>query len=581
MSDRRTIEEMASWLLDDSTLKNGEENPSPIKRRATTPGITPPNGGDTAISPLNLPSPVGTPLKWPDNYPQNSRAGKASPRRSPGSVPRRAATARIRRNISQRQTGTNLHRRHGPIRTLSLGPLKFHPTNTFESPTSVPLAAVANNTGNRVAVEPGIHDIRGECADGEKVNGKLAAMLAATNTLKPSPQGANSASSRITRMVPTKVLAKVSNAWDRFHSKSPHHEKESQDRTLVGDKESEGFTHEFPPLSSSVGNMSPISAIELRLNEGDNLNKRKVQRIVGGGVNRKPLADDGKSLRNGKLTEDPFSERGGRRKHTTFKTQLTMGADDSEGGIIPLLRNPFESEKGFDSHIEDRFLNSTPVGSSTPRIRVERASTSSSEYSSTPSDSNPPQKRPSVKFSGHPPIFGKEGLIASRRSKHMFMDPTQGACIDSVTQSPQAWERAAAETERFRSSMMKKHPSPSKEALERLEVEFRQFTNVQVSTTGKHDLGELVTKCTAPSSSWKKYERKRLSLTRLSITSTDELSGSLCSGAHHRRGSSASMLQLIRSPCAMQNPTKLYKDIRLAVPYRPAGFPPSDMDELH
>ncbi|KAF5673281.1 hypothetical protein FHETE_3405 [Fusarium heterosporum] len=581
MPDHRTIEEMASWLLDDSTFENGEENPSPIKRRATTPRRPLPYECDTAISPLNLPSPVETPPKRSDNYPQNSRVGKISPRRSPGRLPRRAATTRIRRNISQRRTVTNLHRRHGPTRTLSLNPLKFHPINIFEGPTSALLAAVDNNVGNRVVVEPSIHDIRGECAGGENINEKLAAMLAATNTLKPSPQRTNSASSRITRMVPTKVLAKVSNAWDRFHSKSPPHEKGLQDRAPVSDKEGKGFTRGFPALSPSVENMSPISAIELRLNEGDNLNKRKVQRIIGGRVNRKPLADDGKSLRNGKFTEDPFSERGGWRKPNTLETRLTMGPHDSEGGITPLLHNPFESEKGFDNNIEDRFLNSTPVGSSTPRIRVERASTSSSRYSSTPSDSNPPQKRPSINFTGHPPILGKGGLIASSRSKHMFIDPTQGTWIDSVTQTRQAWERAATETDRFGSDRMKKHPSPSKEALERLEVEFRQFTNIQVPTTGKHDLDELATNCTAPSFSWKKYERKRSSLTRLSITNIDELSGSLCSGAHHRRGSSTSMLQLIRSPCAMQNPTKLHKDIRLAVPYRPIGVSPSDMDELH
>ncbi|KAM0344585.1 hypothetical protein ACHAPU_007359 [Fusarium lateritium] len=572
---------MASWLLDDSTLENGEENPSPIKRRATTPRIGLPNGGDAAISPLDLPSPVKAPPKRSENHPRNSRVGNTSPRRSPGGVPRRAATTRIRRDISQRRTGASLHRRHGPTRTLSLDPLKFHPTNTFESPTSVLLAAVDNNVGNRVAAEPRIHDIREECAGGEKINGKLAAMLAATNALKPSPQRANSASSRITRMVPTKVFTKVSNVWDRFHSKPPAHEKGSQDKTPVGDKEGEGLGREFASLSPSVENMSPISAIELRLNEGDNLNKRKVQRIVGGRVNRKPLADDGKSLRNGKLTEDPFSERGGWHKPTTFETRLTMGADDSEGGIMPLLRNPFEHEKGFDKNIEDRFLNSTPVGSSTPRIRVERASTSSSEYSSTSSDLNLSQKRLSINFSGHPPRFGKGGLIASGSSKHMHMDPIQGIWIDSVTQTRQSWERVAAETERFESNRMKKHPSPSKEALERLEMEFRQFTNVQVPTTGECDVDELATNCTAASSSRRRYERKRLSLTRLSITNIDELSGSLCSGAHHRRGSSTSMLQLIRSPCAMQNPTKLHKDIRLAVPFRPTGFSSSDMDELH
>jgi hypothetical protein len=582
MPDSQTIEEIASWLLDDSTLEspeNAEEDSSPSKRRATTPSISLSNDCP-AISRLDLPSPIKTPPKQSDKYPKSSRVSKLSPRNSPGRVPRRAATTRIRRDISQRRTSANLQRHLGPNRTLSLDPFKFHPANNFKDSISVPLTAVDKNVRNPVTEKLNIPNVHEECAGGEEINGKLVAMLAATNSLKPSPQRTNSSSSRFTRMMPTKVLTKVSNAWDRFHPKPSTHEKKL--KPPFGDEEGEKLAWQaFAPSCPPIEGMSPISAIELRLNEGDNLNKPKVQRIVGGRVNRKPLADDGKSLRNGKLTEDPFAECGGWRKPTTFETRLKTGASDGDSGTLPFPRNPFETEKGFYNNVEDRLLNSTPVGSSTPRIQVERASNSISEYSSTPSTLSLSQKRLSVNMSDPPLKFGEEILGSSNRSNHMLAEPSHGAWVDSITQARQAWERAAGELNAFDSNRMKKHPSPSKEALERLEIEFRHFTDVQVTATVKHDVDELSTNSIAPSPSSRTYERKRLSLARLSVTHIDELSVPLYNGAHHRRESSTSIIQLMQGPCVMQNPTKLYKDIRLAVPYRPTGVSFSDTDELH
>jgi hypothetical protein len=128
---------------------------------------------------------------------------------------------------------------------------------------------------------------------------------------------------------------------------------------------------------------------------------------------------------------------------------------------------------------------------------------------------------------------------------------------------------------------MKKHPSPSKEALEKLDLQLQQYTHVRVSEPVKHDMNELGMESMDASPSLKAYERKRLSLTRLSVTNIDELVDPVCGNVHHRRGSSTSMLQLVRSPYVLQNSVKLHKDIWLAPPYRPAGVSPSDMDELH
>ncbi|KAF5532755.1 hypothetical protein FMEXI_12248 [Fusarium mexicanum] len=585
MVDPQTADEMASWLLDDSTperLSNEGEDLSPKKRRTTTPRNSVSIDGNQAIPPLDFPSPIKTPLRSLDTHPRASRMGKHSPSKAVGIVPRRAATTGRHRDTSQKRLSTSLQRRHVPTRSLSYDPLKFHPTKDFAPATSVALDTCDNNARNRVAEGCQIPNIQDRCA-GEEITGKLAAMLAATNALKPLPQQANCSASRFTRMVPSKVRAKVSNAWDRFHPKAVNHQ-ETQARAFShsGDEQGDGWIRgslvPTPRSHASTENASPISNIELRLNEGDNLNKSKVQQIVGGRVNRKPLADDGKSLRNGKLVEDPFSERADRRALTCFENRLNQGSNDDPKTPPPSLYNPFESEKGFDDNIEDRFLNSTPVGSSTPRILVERPSTSSSGCCSVDSDMHIPEtlfnERP-----GSLPTTGRKEIGQHHFLGHKLLEPVGDVLANSITQARQVSDKAKRDL--HTSSRTKKHPSPSKEALEKLELQFQQYTHGRVSEPVKYDMDELIMESIDASPSLRACERKRLSLARLSVTNIDELVDPMCGKLHHRRGSSTSMLQLVRGPYVLQNSAKLHKDIRLMPSYRPVGFSPSDVDELH
>ncbi|KAF5698442.1 hypothetical protein FGLOB1_12060 [Fusarium globosum] len=488
MVDPQTADEMASWLLDDSTPErfSSEDDLSPKKRRTTTPRNSVSIDSNQAISPLDFPSPIKTTLRSLDTRPRASRMGKHSPSKAMGRVPRRAATTGRQRDTPQKRLSSSLQRRHVPTRSLSYDPLKFHPTKDIAAATPVALDTCDNNARNRIVEGCQIPRIQGRCA-GEEITGKLAAMLAATNALKPSPQQANCSTSRFTRMVPSKVREKVSNAWDRFHPKAANREeKQAPAFSHSGDEQGDRWIRESvvptPRSHASTENASPISNIELRLNEGDNLNKSKVQQIVGGRVNRKPLADDGKSLRNGNLVEDPFSERADKRALTYFENRLNQGSNNGPKTPPSSLCNPFESEKGFDDNIEDR---------------------------------------------------------------------------------------------------MKKHPSPSKEALEKLELQFQQYTHVRVSEPVKHNMDEHIMESMDASPSLRACERRRLSLARLSVTTIDELVDPLCGKVHHRRGSSTSILQLVRSPHMLQNSVKLHKDIRLAPPYRPAGVSPSEVDELH
>ncbi|KAG5769647.1 hypothetical protein H9Q73_013525 [Fusarium xylarioides] len=585
MIDPQTADEMASWLLDDSTperLSNEGDDLSSKKRRTTTPRNSVSIDSNQAISPLDFPSPIKTPLRSLDTHLRASRMGKNSPSKAVGKVPRRAATTGRHRDTSQKRPSTSLPRRHVPTRSLSYDPLKFHPTKDFAAATPVALDTCDNNARNRVAERCQILHIQDRCA-GEEITGKLAAMLAATNALKPLPQQAPCSTSRFTRMVPSKVRAKVSNAWDRFHPKAVNHE-ETQAPTFShsgdeqGDRWIRGSIVPTPRSHASTENASPISNIELRLNEGDNLNKSKVQQIVGGRVNRKPLADDGKSLRNGRLVEDPFSERADKRALTCFENRLSQGSSDGPKTPLPSLCNPFESEKGFDDNIEDRFLNSTPVGSSTPRILVKRPSTSSSGCCSADSDKHIPEKH----FNEKPGSLSTTGLGVIGQyhfSGYKLLDPDDDLLANPATQGRQVSEKGKRDLNT--SNRMKKHPSPSKEALEKLEFQFQHYTHVRVSEPVKHDMDELIMESMDASPSLRACERRRLSLARLSVTNIDELVDPVRGKVHHRRGSSTSMLQLVRSPYVLQNSVKLHKDIRLAPAYRPAGVSPSDVDELH
>ncbi|KAM0429379.1 hypothetical protein ACHAPT_006597 [Fusarium lateritium] len=423
-----------------------------------------------------------------------------------------------------------------------------------------------------------VPDEPAEPSSPDEINQKLYAMLAATDALKPSPpRRANTSASKLTRMVPSKVFAKVSNAWDRLHVKPSPQGVGSPGKVPQSGRDCDQ-TESGP--SSSPSNMSPISTIEIRLNEGDNLNKRKVQRIVGGQVSRKPVADDGKSLRNGKSLDDPFSEGGGWRTPTSFESRLKNGADNDQSTIPPLPHNPFESEKEFDDDIEDRILNSTPVASSTPRIRVERVSASSSDESPTLKAPKLTQKQANLRLIGTSLNHGQREFARTHRLKLTRPDSGKITLVESANVVRRDWEKTMGEPDAFGPKRVKKHPSPSKEALESLELAFRKYTDLKVAGANMNDLDELATSFMSTSPSMKPYEKKRLSLNRLSVSNIEDMADVPLGRTHHRTGSSPSMIPLTRVQLSSDNPLKLHRDIRLAPPYRPPGFSPHEVDEL-
>ena len=108
-------------------------------------------------------------------------------------------------------------------------------------------------------------------------------------------------------------------------------------------------------VSSSLA--KPIQTPDIRLNEGDNLSRNKIQRIFGSRRICKKVADNGKSLKGGKSTKDQPSDAGPCPAPTTIDE---MDIDS------PPSTNPFLTEENFEDDLKYRILSSKPDGSSTP-----------------------------------------------------------------------------------------------------------------------------------------------------------------------------------------------------------------------
>lgn len=584
-----SIEEMASRLLDDTTATlQGHDTPRTSKRvlgqdKSPLPTKSPKSAAKPKTQPIISPRRVSPRLERPALSPdariRTARVEKHSPKSS-ARILRQTPSTRSRADSNQRRKETGLQRPLPQSKTLSLDPLKSHPTTTLKASTSVPLGDVDGNVRYRRPVGADRLAPADTSTDPEDINQKLHAMLAATNALKPStPQMGNSSASKLTRMVSSRMFAKVSHAWDRLHSKSSFENPRGRDRgePQVGNELRDGLLNSpFP----SPAAMSPISTIEIRLNEGDNLNKKKVQRIVGGQVARKPVADDGKSLRSGKSLDDPFAESGRARTPTTFESRLKKESDNDSDIIPPLPRNPFDSEKGFDNDIEDRILITPPVGSSTPRIRVERVSSASLDDSPTMNHPRSTLLQVNSMLGGVQLGLGREELMRAQPLELIAMKASEGRLVNPVTRTRHDVAEMTPNIDAGGTNRVKKHPSPSKEALEDLEMAFRKYTHLKISGANSDEMDELATSFVSVTPSLVQRDKNRLISNRLSASNIQDLASPSVRRGHNRPLSSSSTMQFSRTLHPLDNARKICGEIRLAPPYRPAGVE-DDVDELH
>ncbi|CCC10123.1 hypothetical protein SMACR_02702 [Sordaria macrospora] len=464
---RNSLDDLASAILEDTTMTSALESPVDRGPRVVS--------DETPCTVTRVyPHPIQNIAIVEDDGVEEAPAANRKIRQRPApvvrpspSLPRRSSR---RRSTRQRQSPPAPPRGDyvkglPKSSTGALNPLAMHPPNSrmtkLPASATMPLTTLhgQSNASPTTSNKPVSFD-PAEIAD------KIEKMLAATQALKSEPQPAqpttaipsSSTSSKVSRLVKKNGLfKKVSHALSERRLFPKNQSKESKVQNTV---EEEDETELVAP-QDVAGKRTGLKSIELRLNEGVNLNKDKVQKIFGGKVRRKPVPMNGKTLRTRRSLDDPFSSPSSLRRHVTeFETRLR--GDSVDDSVLPPLssENPFESERVMEGSL-DSILPSAPIASSTPRRGYKRTS--------SPSES--PTKKP-------------RGGLRSRSIDFNTILP-MGLCSESAQpkKNPLALSSGLANMFSYVPVVddfeRKKHPSPAKGDLELMTMEFRtQYPDV-------------------------------------------------------------------------------------------------------
>lgn len=289
-------------------------------------------------------------------------------------------------------------------------------------------------------------------ASAEEINAKVAEMMAAMDALKPSTPTSTATDSRtLAQVAQSKGLAKL---LGRLHSKSA-----SPDNQALKKRSKTGAAgDEDAPLAKSAShsdkNQSSISSTEIRLNEDQNLNRNKVQQIIGGKVIQKHASStlvSGNSDSFVTIECRPGEDRQVAQSKRALDTRRTSWPS----------ANPFDTEEDFECDLDQGILHASPAGSSTPRIRIHRTSDSTlSEYS--------------IKdLSG-----ASLGQVNLAKVVQIGKNDNTNKWIRHLNFGPAADKRHSPReipSQNDDEGTAKKHPSPSKRDLEELEKAFRQY----------------------------------------------------------------------------------------------------------
>lgn len=284
-------------------------------------------------------------------------------------------------------------------------------------------------------------------------------MLAATSTLKLEQHSSSSSlqPSALSRVSGARIFSKFSNAWDRLQFRSP-----SIETKLVRDspKSSSSDSLELQlgqPFSPIKTASPPLSTFQMRLNEGQNLNKAKVQKIVGGSVCRKPVPASSfvvRPLRDTTLDPNP--------------NPTPQSLEDTSSSVSYNF-NSFEFEPEFEDNLKDSVLKTSPTASSTPKMPCLELSTMSTPHRQNPSldsisELNLDLLELQLLNTSHTPI-----LTSRSQELHSLASST------SYSHDPKIREIRKIITRE--GERKKKHPSPSKHDLEELEIKLKRYGN--------------------------------------------------------------------------------------------------------
>ncbi|KAG5947867.1 hypothetical protein E4U59_006732 [Claviceps monticola] len=244
--------------------------------------------------------------------------------------------------------------------------------NKSHVPLSVPLTAVQRElVGQRTSSAKAL-SAHGHPATNAEIYYKVVQMVAAMDALKPTTptttatrKATNARSS--SHVAQSKGFAKL---LGRLYSKSASPESETfkkRSRLGTGEKVSSLTRSASQPDT----NRPAVSSTEIRLNVDQNLDKNKVQQMMG----VQSICQGGTST---------FV-----RGHSCGQFAMSVGAESGHGPGHSSRRtswsspNPFDTEEDFECDLDQGILHVSPAGSSTPRIQIHRSSESSATSGST------------------------------------------------------------------------------------------------------------------------------------------------------------------------------------------------------
>lgn len=297
-------------------------------------------------------------------------------------------------------------------------------------------------------------------ASAEEINDKLREMLAAIDALKPPTPQKTQAPRKIYRVASSRVFARMSDAFGRMYNKSTSPEVRTRDQENRTRLEETGMPIKRS-LSQADSSQHSIRSIEIRLNEGSNLDRRKVQQLIGGPVFQKSVA----------LNEKSTLCRKSDGQTNIPESAMPMGRRESKLRSFSSSMNPFEAEEDFENDLENGILRASPAGSSTPRICTNRDSSSSygDDYVDDLSGSSVGQ----VNLARVVVKVGKNNVGTPKIRQVNLQSP---ANVKDC--SPKPWQRSKRGRDMQYDDdfgIAKKHPSPSKRDLEELELAFQRY----------------------------------------------------------------------------------------------------------
>lgn len=482
--------------------------------------------------------------------------GKHSPRASQSPLTRPCVPRSLRADPSQIRK--DMMRPLPRSKAYEVDPLHMHNTTGLVPSISSPLPMVPVQVEEQ---HPCAIRATADLLGHDDVGAKIQAMLAATEALKPvGDQPSNPTGSKMTRIIPAKVLEKMSSAWERLHFKSTG-------KNPISRLPLDSLKLTWTDSLSEVKRLS-IKSIEIRQNEGVNINEnQKARRIAGIEVRRRPVGTPA-NIRTSASNVRLYATS------TPIGSPLPVASEEFPKPFHSLPESPFDAEIGFESDLEDRILSTIPEGSSTPR-KLASASVSDCDESLALDHSR-------LNVNQNP-----RGTALPQSFSHLATSNTATDSMEKIGQKRLNaydlltgchWVHGIADD----CKRVKKHPSPDKHWLEELEAGLEKYKFLKASSAADEELDELADRFVLPS---RRLPPSRCLATRdknqlMSRFSSSTLDSDSILMASSRPTSPPFPKRNSRITRLAETPTKLQPESRLTPPFRPADADADNTDEL-